>query len=80
MKKIILSAATIAMLALVSCSKDRVCECKYTSTDPSETAYTEKYTLVDVSKKTAKADCFSATQDYTNNGTTYKYSRTCELK
>ena len=80
MKKTIFISGLVALLAMTSCSKDRTCECKYSSTDPAETAYTEKYTMVDVSKKTAKATCSTITQDYTSNGTSYKYTRTCEIK
>lgn len=80
MKKTIFISGLVAFLAMTSCSKDRTCECKNSSTDPSETAYTEKFTMVDVSKKTAKATCYSATQDYTSNGTSYRYTRSCEIK
>ncbi|MFN5182983.1 MAG: hypothetical protein ACK5D5_08155 [Bacteroidota bacterium] len=80
MKKIFSLTAAIVVFALASCSKDRVCECSYTSTNPNETPYTEKYTMVDVSKKSARANCFSAKQDDNSSGTNYTYTRTCEIK
>jgi hypothetical protein len=70
MKKLsILALSAIAIINLASCKKDRVCECTTGNS-------TSKYTVVDASKRQAKANCVS--YSYDNGGTIV--STKCELK
>jgi len=65
----------LGAIALVSCKKDRVCECKvYVG----GTAFgdAEKVTFTDATKRTAKDAC--VTKKATENGVEYKLE--CELK
>jgi len=79
MKKVLLIAA-VASLAMVSCKKDRTCECTSSSTIPGSTSETTKYTVYDVSKGTAKRACVKTTQEFTSGGTTYISTDDCKLK
>lgn len=79
MKKILI-IASVAGLAMVSCKKDYVCECTTTSTAPGSTSYTDKSTMVGVSKKTAKANCFKYSSEETSGGVTYVNTTDCKLK
>jgi len=79
MKKVLLIAA-VAGIAMVSCKKDYTCECTSTSTIPGSTSSTSKKTIVGVSKKTAKANCYKSTSDFTFGGTTYTSTNDCKLK
>ncbi|MDO9000729.1 MAG: hypothetical protein Q7W45_13255 [Bacteroidota bacterium] len=81
MKKILL-IASVAGLAMVSCKKDRTCECKTTSDAPGFTSSTTVYT-VKKSKKTSDitANCVSYTSKQTApTASTYYYGQDCELK
>jgi len=71
MKKLFALSSVIALAAvlLVSCKKDRVCECTFGGT-------TDKITLTDVTNRQAKDACISRSVDYA--GTTYKQE--CKLK
>ena len=80
MKKILFITGVAMLFVLASCSKDRVCECKYNSTNPNDPPYTETYTMVDVNKKSAKANCVSVKQVSVQNGTSYNYTRDCTIK
>lgn len=64
------SICAIAVISIVACKKDRVCECTTGGT-------TDKTTLVDVTKRQAKANCVSTTVD-NGNGTSTKTE--CKLK
>jgi hypothetical protein len=68
---------TLVLFAVVfsSCKKDRTCECTFT---PGNTTY--KQTLKKVTKRQAKANCFSFETDVTDGNTTIKVSRSCTLK
>ena len=79
MKKNIIALSALIILGLASCKKDRNCECKYTDTFPGSTAVTETYTLIDVSKGTAKKACIDMKSTY-GTGTTYTETIDCELK
>ena len=80
MKKIIVILASLSLMMLVSCKKDRVCECTDSSTEPGTTTQTYSYTILESNKKNAAANCFSYSYDYTSNGSTYKETTTCKLK
>jgi PBP1b-binding outer membrane lipoprotein LpoB len=69
MKKIAMLVIGIAFLS--ACKKDYTCEC---TTNPGNTI--EKYTIKDVSKARAKANCVSMSQDV--GGT--RYEKSCTLK
>lgn len=71
MKKILFSSTVIAFAAvlLVSCKKDRVCEC-------TNNGQAEKVTFNDATKRQAKDACTSFSYDF--GGTIIKYE--CELK
>ncbi|MEZ4804028.1 MAG: hypothetical protein R2852_00685 [Bacteroidia bacterium] len=73
MKKLVLISLSVAFFSvlLVSCKKDRVCECTY----PGGSA--EKVTFNDATKRQAKDACVSQSYDV-GNGTTVKIE--CELK
>lgn len=77
MKKIKVFSIVIALgaIALVSCKKDRVCECKI-YVNGSSFGDPQKTTLNDVSKRTAKDACI--TRKATENGIEMKIE--CELK
>ena len=70
MKKLLFLTTAIVAISIVSCKKDRVCECTFSGT-------TFKTTLNDATKRQAKDACVS--QSYDNgNGTTTKVD--CKLK
>ena len=71
MKKLFALSSVIALAAvlMVSCKKDRVCECSYSG-------QTEKVTLTDATKRQAKDACITRSYDF--NGTSMKIE--CELK
>lgn len=73
MKKI----ATVFIIgsALVSCKKDYVCECTIT---PGNNV--DKFTIKNVSKSRAKANCVSSTWEDTSTNPTVKYEANCSLK
>lgn len=79
MKKVLLIAA-VAGLAMASCKKDHTCECTSSSTFPGSTSTTQKYTIKEASKKTAKDVCVKRTYDMTFGGTTYVTTQDCQLK
>lgn len=79
MKKNLLLAAFVG-LAMVSCKKDFTCECTSTSTFPGSTSSTQKYTIYDVSKGTAKRACIKRTYEYSGGGATYTSTSDCKLK
>lgn len=68
MKKVI-TLATIALIGLSSCKKDRTCVCV-----DSDDGYTEAITLKNLKKKDAKTICESNNQIYNS------YQTICELK
>jgi major membrane immunogen (membrane-anchored lipoprotein) len=72
MKKLVLISLSVAFFSvlLVSCKKDRVCECTYPGG-------TEKVTFNDATKRQAKDACVSTSYD-AGNGTVVKIE--CELK
>jgi hypothetical protein len=80
MKKIAIAIFAVTGLLLVSCKKDRVCECTYTSTYPGSTSETDKFTLLDIRKKDAKSLCIKTVDTYESNGTTYTSTSDCKLK
>ena len=71
MKKLFALSSVIALAAvlLVSCKKDRVCECTYGG-------QTDKVTLTDATKRQAKDACITRSYDF--SGTTIKIE--CKLK
>ncbi|MEN9346002.1 MAG: hypothetical protein RLZZ60_1471 [Bacteroidota bacterium] len=71
MKKLFALSSVIALAAvlLVSCKKDRVCECTYGG-------QTDKVTLTDATKRQAKDVCITRSYDF--SGTTVKVE--CKLK
>lgn len=71
MKKVLFSSALIAFASvlLVSCKKDRVCEC-------TNNGQVEKVTYNDATKRQAKDACTSYSVEF--GGQTYKVE--CELK
>ena len=72
MKKLnILSIIAITAIALVSCKKDRVCECSVGS------QVINKITLNETTKRTAKDACVSYTVDF-GQGSAVKIE--CKLK
>lgn len=76
MKKLkLLTTAGLIAMAIVSCKKDRTCECTTTSGGVS---YTIPVTLVKVTKKQAKDICVSRT-DYDSNGQVSS-TTDCKLK
>jgi hypothetical protein len=79
MKKrtISITVAAIAIaFSVVSCTKDRVCKCTYSSSANSNTS-TDETQLIGVTKGQAKANCVSTS--WTDKaGTTYKSD--CELQ
>ena len=77
MKKFTLILGMLGAIALISCKKDRVCEC--TENLGGGSTYTSSSTLVDVSKSAAKANCVS-TKSYSTDGVASQYTRTCNLK
>ena len=73
-KSILFSLIAVGTLSLVSCKKDRVCECTYPSSGgPSNI---DKTTYNDATKRQAEANCVSYTVE--DGGQIYKV--TCELK
>lgn len=66
----LLSICAIAVISVVACKKDRVCEC-------TTNGVTEKVTLVDATKRQGKANCVSYTEE-NGNGTSTKTE--CKLK
>ena len=70
----------IGAIALISCKKDRVCECTSTSTAPGTGSSVNTTTILDVSKGTAQANCMSTQSTYTVNGTSVTNTSTCKLK
>ncbi len=79
MKKVLLIAA-VAGLAMASCKKDYVCECTMSSTEPGYVGGTVKYTVKEVSKKTAKDVCVKTTQEDVQGSNTYIETTDCKLK
>jgi hypothetical protein len=71
MKKLFALSSVIALAAvlLVSCKKERVCECTYGG-------QTDKITMLDVTKRQAKDACITRAYDF--SGTTVKVE--CKLK
>ncbi|MCC6182911.1 MAG: hypothetical protein IT237_13870 [Bacteroidia bacterium] len=81
MKKLTIILSVVAVAALTSCKKDRVCECTYTSNAPSgpvTTTNVDKITYSKVSKGTAKKACVTTETTYT--GATYVSTADCKLK
>lgn len=70
MKKLIYIPAALLALGLFSCKKDYVCTCTSTGSTTADV-----YTIVEVSKSAAKANCVS--KSTTISGATYV--ETCEL-
>ncbi|MDI1233096.1 MAG: hypothetical protein PSX81_02310 [bacterium] len=70
MKKLLFLSLAIASICMVSCKKDRICECTVSST-------TFKTTFNDATKRQAKDACVSQTYD-NGNGTSTKVE--CKLK
>jgi hypothetical protein len=80
MKKSFILTASVLALALMSCKKDRVCECTDSSNEPGYTSTTNSYTLLEVSKGTAKKACITWEDTYTSGGSTYTNKYECKLK
>ena len=80
MKKISILASALVAIFLVSCKKDRVCEC--TDTYPSGGTGTYKVTYYDAKKKDARLLCASEASQYQEvSPTPYTGTKTtCELK
>lgn len=74
----------LGMTGLISCKKDRQCECTLTSTDTKGTVRTypaEVTTLKDISKSEAKSYCQKSTSTYVNEGgATSTEVNDCKLK
>lgn len=70
--------AIVAMMAMASCSKDRVCSCTETISGAG-TSTTDKKTLVGVSNGQAKAQCVSTKEDEEVLGTIITTTRDCKL-
>jgi hypothetical protein len=67
-KRTILVAAAVVAMTLASCKKDYTCKCTETNSKNSDSdEYT--FTIKDVSKGQAKANCVSTTS--TDNNVTY---------
>jgi len=80
MKKVLLFVAVVSAFSFASCKKDRTCTCVTTSTVPGSTASTDIKTYTDAKKGDARAACSSSSSTYDFGGTSYVYTRTCELK
>ena len=80
MKKILLIVTVISAFSFASCKKDRTCTCVETSTFPGSTPSTTVQTFTDSKKGDARAACLSASASEDFMGTTYVFTRTCELK
>ncbi|MFY9309576.1 MAG: hypothetical protein WAQ28_11065 [Bacteroidia bacterium] len=78
MKKGLLFIAVVSAFSFASCKKDRTCTCTLTSDAPGATPTTTMVTYTDAKKGDARAACYSAKQAIT--GTSYTYTKTCELK
>lgn len=78
MKKSILLFAAAGAFFLVSCKKDYVCECTFSSNG--QTSTPDQTTYVGVTKSAARANCLSTKSSYTFQGTTYNSTNTCKLK
>lgn len=74
-KAIYITTLVLFAVVISSCKKDRTCEC---TTTPGNT--TDKYTLKKVTKRQAKANCFSLEYDLTIGNSTTRISRSCTLK
>jgi hypothetical protein len=85
MKKIIFFAF-VAMFAVSSCKKDRVCSCKtvtYTTSAGSthiDVDPEEKYTMKDVSYRTAFNACTHTKEFYTYGSVAVEVDTNCELE
>ncbi|MFN6037380.1 MAG: hypothetical protein ACK452_02845 [Bacteroidota bacterium] len=77
MKKLTMILGIVGAIALISCKKDRVCEC--TEVYGGGSTYTTSVTLTDVTKSAAKANCVS-TKSYSTDGVANQYTKTCNLK
>jgi hypothetical protein len=68
MKKILIIVA-VAGLAMVACKKDRECSCKTYSTlnGANATSFDQKYTMKDVSRRTAFNACIHSKESYTTS-------------
>lgn len=73
----IFTGLSAALVFLVSCKKDRVCEC---TTNTGSTNLVEKYTLIKVTKKQAKDICTTREYEYTVLGSPTKVIVNCTLK
>lgn len=84
MKKTLLLLSVVALSALTSCKKDRVCACTYTTTAPStpgvSTTSTSEFTMTKISKGAAKNACVKTTEDNISGGVTYTDTKDCKLK
>ena len=80
MKKITILASALTAIFLVSCKKDRVCECTNTSSSGGTNTY--KVTYYDAKKKDARLLCTSESQqkDYVSPVAITGDKTTCELK
>ncbi|MES2566858.1 MAG: hypothetical protein V4565_08325 [Bacteroidota bacterium] len=84
MKKILLMV-TIVSLTMVSCKKDRICECK-TSTivENSNTTNTSsevnQTVMINTTKRTAKLACIHSKSVNVNTNTTVINDSDCQLK
>lgn len=80
MKKTLI-VAPMLLLALVSCKKDRVCECTNTSASGSSSVVsttTTSYTKI--KKSDAVFSCQKITSTSSGNGNTSTYTSDCKLK
>lgn len=84
MKKTLILLSVVALSALTSCKKDRVCSCTQTSTAPTVAGYsstsTSEFTMTKVSKGSAKDACVKTTHDFISGGVTYTSTNDCKLK
>lgn len=83
MKKIILLAVAFATVSLVSCKKDRTCECTTTTTQTNGTTTTgnpSTTTYKKVKKSDATYMCQKSTYKNVDDNGTYTSVSDCKLK
>lgn len=78
MKTIKLIFATVCVISLASCKKDRTCECTYTNSNGKASTYTVTYTKI--KKGDAKDACSNTSSSETSGGDTSTDKTECKLK
>ncbi len=82
MKKITYLSIVLAGLAFASCKKDRVCECTWSTTDPSAAGFTSttETTYKKVKKGVAAENCENTTYQMTAPVAGFITTNDCKLK